>query len=174
MKERIRKFFAGLLASYLLALLVLSILWEVCGETQWLLILLRYLPGFVLMLPLPVLVLAAWNKKALLAGVLAGILGVFYFLGFEVPGRAKDGANLTVMSYNIRAGLGGPKTIAEYLLDADVDIIALQEARAPLANSEADPVPPISSTMKSYLTARGGIRGELVILKHSPLVSAAH
>jgi hypothetical protein len=141
---------------YALFLGALPLLWGVYGESHWLLNLLRYLPGLVLLIPLPVLVLLLRDKKAVLAGAVVGIFGIFYFLGFELPGRSSEGGTLTVMSYNIRAGLGGPESIAKFLADSDTDLVALQEARAPLADSTADPVPAIVERMTGYEMARGG------------------
>lgn len=129
----------------------------------------RYLPGVVLLAPVPVFVLMAWNKKALLAGLGACLLGLFYLMGLELPGRSKDGSDFVVMSYNIRAGLGGPKKIAQYLGESGVEIVALQEARAPLADQQADPVPTIAETLRDFSMARGGSRGELVVFSRHPI-----
>lgn len=172
MKKMLHNIGAGGLIAYLVVLAFLPVLWSVYGETQWLLILLRYLPGFILLAPIPILVLMAWNKKAVAAGLVAGLLGVFYFMGLELPARSKDGPNLRVMSYNIRAGLGGPEAIAEYLADSGIEVIALQEARAPLADPKADPVPTISDGLDGYSLARGGSRGELVVLSRHPIIES--
>jgi endonuclease/exonuclease/phosphatase family metal-dependent hydrolase len=108
------------------------------------------------------------RRQNLVAGLVAGLLGVFFFMGLELPARSKEGANLKVMSYNIRAGLGGPKEISEYLAESGIEIVALQEARAPLADPKADPVPTISEGLEGFSLARGGSRGELVVLsRHS-------
>ena len=149
---------------YALLLFVLPLLWAAFGETQWLLILLRYLPGIVLLTPLPLFLLLLRDRRAIIAGAGIGIIGIFYFMGLELPGRSSTGETLKVMSYNIRAGLGGPDQIAQYLVDSQMDLIALQEARAPLADPKADPVPIILERMVGYEMARGGSRGELVLL----------
>ena len=77
------------------------------------------------------------------------------------------------MTFNIRAGLGGPKAIGEFLKEQNVDVIALQEARAPLSNPSADPIPEIQKSLKGYSMARGGLRGELVLLSRYPIVSSS-
>lgn len=164
MLKRATKIAAGL---YLGALLLLLVLWLAVGEAHWLLILLRYAPAVIYLLPLlPLVGLAAWAKTRPHPLYVLTLLGVLiYFLGFQVPalGTRPDG-ELKVMTFNIRAGLQGAQQIAEFLETSGCDLVGLQEARKPSAADLPDPVPTLEAGLPGYSMARGGIRGELVIL----------
>lgn len=153
-------------------LFLLPILWWALGERHWPLILLRYMPSVMFLTPLPVLLLAIRKRWVWLAGVALTVFVAIFYMGLEVPGRAREGGSLSVMTYNIRAGLGGPEKIGAHLLEQNVDIIGLQEARAPLADPKADPVPALSENLQGYQMARGGSRGELVSYSRYPILAS--
>jgi endonuclease/exonuclease/phosphatase (EEP) superfamily protein YafD len=153
-------------------LAVLPLLWWVAGERQWFLILCQYAP--------PVLYFAAWLKLVILAALIRpqrAILGLLppllWLLLVLIPFRLHSGGqgDFSALSWNIQAGLSGPEKIAGLLAENKADIIALQEARLPMAQpGGVDPVPVLLQRNKLNV-ARGGERGELVILSRFTMVS---
>ena len=173
MNGRLLKFTRFGLVLYALALLSLPILWSAFGERHELLILLRYMPAAALFVPIVVLLLPERDPRVWLASTLLLCWMAFYFLGLELPFRAKEESSLSVMTYNIKAGLEGPQELGRYLAEQKVDIICLQEARPPVAKPDVDPVDAIVAALPDYQMARGGIRGELVILSKYRILSMA-
>ncbi len=168
-----RKATVGLAIAYPVALLILILLWWTVGETQWWLILLRYAPGVIYLFPsLGLAVLGGLLRlRPHPVLVLVHLSLLTFLLGFQLPemGTA-PAADLKVMTYNVRAGLGGAEKIGQYLLATEADVVGLQEARTPIAADLPDPVPAIEKAMDGYEIARGGIRGELVILSRFPIL----
>lgn len=144
---------------------LLPVFWHLAGERQWFLTLCQYAP--------PALYALAWLQLVGLAalgrprrawlGLLPPLLWLLFVLLPFRTHRPETG-DFSVLSWNIQAGLSGPEKIAQILADTKVDVIALQEARVPSAQpGGVDPVPAILSALKCGV-ARGGERGELVIL----------
>ena len=146
-------------------LAILPLLWLLTGERQWFLILCQYAP--------PALYALAWLKLVGLAALcrprrawLGLIPPLIWFLLFLLPFRwhQPETGDFSVLTWNIQAGLSGPEKIAQILAEQKVDVIALQEARIPSAQpGGVDPLPAILTALKCQV-ARGGERGELVIL----------
>lgn len=164
--------------TYALALLLLPLLWSRFGERQWLLIGLAYAPGILYLFPLlPLFASAALLKirPLLFPSLLLLTLVFFGRMDFQFPrqGQSQGDKSLSVLSYNVRAGLGGREEITAYLKEQWSDLIGLQECRQPLDRRFQDPTPAILADMKSdYHFARGGHRGELVSLSRYPIVSS--
>ncbi len=160
-----------LLGGYAFLLLLLPVLWTMFGENYWPLILLRYAPGVIFLVPLlPLMAMArdriAWGFAAVSVFlVVSNLMGLQARIGPTTPGE------FSAMTFNIRAGLGGPKEIGEFLKRQSVDVIALQEARAPMSDLKADPMTAIQDSLEGYSMARGGLRSELVLLSRHPIVS---
>lgn len=146
-------------------LALLPLLWQLAGERNWFLILCQYAP--------PALYALAWLKLAGLAAVsrprrawLGLIPSLLWFLLVLLPFRTHrpETGDFSVLCWNIQAGLSGPEKIAQILSEQKVDVIALQEARVPSARpGGVDPVPVLLGALKCQV-ARGGERGELVVL----------
>lgn len=146
-------------------LALLPLLWQVAGERNWFLILCQYAP--------PVLYGLAWLKLAGLAALtrprrawLGLVPSLLWFVLVLLPFRTHrpDTGDFSVLCWNIQAGLSGPEKIAQILAEQKVDVIALQEARVPSAKpGGVDPVPALLTALKCQV-ARGGERGELVVL----------
>lgn len=165
-KRGLRKFALVCFWAYLAALLILPVLWALSGETRAVLILLRYAPHVLYLAPLiPLAPLMLFTRARVHPAVLAATaaLLLFYYLGFQV-GRRGGEPQLSVLSYNIQAGLGGEAAVAAVIKAAQADIVGLQEARKPSVAPQPDPVPGLLERLPGYQMARGGIRGELVTL----------
>lgn len=175
MRVRLLRYTRVGLLLYAVLLLLLTILWSVFGEQYWPLILLRYMPAGVLLVPLVGFLLIERDPRVWLASTLLVGWVTVSFLGFELPFRAKERSphSISVMTYNIKAGLEGPEELGRYLAEQEIDIICLQEARPAVARPEVDPVDDILAALPDYQIARGGIRGELVILSKYRIVSMA-
>lgn len=167
----LKKTFLVLFSLYGIGLLSLPVLWWGLGERHWPLILLRYLPGGLSLIPIPVFLLLLRDRRATLAGFCLSLFCLFAFMDLQLPFRRKGAGDLTFVSYNIQAGLGGAAQLGTYFKDGDFDIIGLQEARAPLKDPKADPIPTVATFLPDYQIARGGIRGELVVLSKYPILS---
>ena len=165
-------------AAYGLFLLLLPLLWARVGERHWLLIGLAYAPGVLYLLPLlPLVIAAAFFKapKLLAASLVMTLVVVFGYMDFQWAGseQPKGERQLSVLSYNVRAGLGGKEEIADYLRSQGSDLVGLQECRQPLDRRFQDPTPEILAELKDdYHFARGGHRGELVSLSRYPILSS--
>lgn len=158
---------------YLVALFLLIAAWWAVGERYWFLVLPRYAPAVLYLLPLvPVSLLALWTRTRPHPGYLVPLIAVMiYLLGFQIPNlQAVGEPNLEVMTLNVKAGLMGAKEIGDFLGAADCDLVGMQEARVPLVAKLPDPVPIIAETVQGYHLARGGIRHELVILSRFPIL----
>lgn len=169
----VRKTSLVLLLGYGGFILLLPLLWWKLGERFWPLILLRYAPPVLFLLPILLLLLTQRDRRVWAGGALLGLFCLFILMDCQLPLRSRAGGGLSVISYNIRAGLAGPRDIAEYLASRNADIICLQEARAPLSNPKVDPIDEISQRLQGYHMARGGKRGELVIYSRYPILSSA-
>ncbi|MFN8610170.1 MAG: endonuclease/exonuclease/phosphatase family protein [Vulcanimicrobiota bacterium] len=153
-------------------LALLPLLWRLTAERQWLLVLCQYSP--------PLLYFLAWLKLAGLAALARprrAFWGLFppllWLLLVIAPFQMHKGqaGDFSALSWNIQAGLSGPDKIAELLAGTGADIVALQEARVPSAQpGGVDPVPALLQRNKLNI-ARGGERGELVILSRYPMIS---
>lgn len=172
---------AGSYALYALALLALWLMWLRYGERHWLLIGLCYAPPLLYAAPLVPLFGAALllgNKRLLLPSVLltgAVLAGPF---DFQLPrlGTPTGSTSLKVLSYNVRAGLGGDgkgasEKVAAYLKESGADLIGLQESRQPMDQKFSDPTPTITAALSGYHVARGGHRQELVNLSRYPILA---
>lgn len=155
-------------------LVLLPLVWEVLGEERHpLLVATRYLP--------PIAIVAFWALLALVGAkrkpfriplAITGILVLAYYSGLALhPTSSKEG--VTVLTLNIHAGLAGADKVAAFLKSQSADVIALQEARKPSAAPLPDPVPTIVEQLPSYAMARGGERGELVLLSRLPILATA-
>jgi len=155
----------------------LPLLWRWDGERSWLLIGLCYCPPFFYALPWLVyipLALGLRQRRLALVGSLM-LLAVFFFpMGLQLPKfnlpKARTG-DFKVLTYNVRAGLGGSQALAAYLEDQQADLIGLQECRQPMDRNFSDPTPAISKQLSKYTLVRGGIRGELVSLSRYPVIA---
>ena len=162
-----------LLCLYALALLSLPVFWSVLGERHWPLILLRYLPGGLSLLPIPFFLLFVRDRRTWIASLALMGFCAFTFMGLQLNLGGSEQGELSVLSYNIRAGLGGPEEIASFLKSGDFDLIGLQEMRAPMIDKDADPLPVLEEALPDYQVARGGKRGELAIFSRYPIQSIA-
>ncbi|MBS2037684.1 endonuclease/exonuclease/phosphatase family protein [bacterium] len=153
-------------------LALLPLLWRLSAERQWLLVLCQYSP--------PLLYFLAWLKLvglAALARPRRAVLGLLpplaWLLTVIAPfqlHKAQAG-DLSALSWNIQAGLSGPDKIGELLAQTRTDLIALQEARVPSAQPGGlDPVPTVLQHTRLNV-ARGGERGELVIMSRFTMIS---
>ncbi len=146
-------------------LTLLPLLWRATGEHNWFLVLCQYAP--------PALYALTWLKLVGLAALarprrawLGLIPPLLWLLLVLLPFRTHrpETGNFSVLSWNIQAGLSGPEKIAQILAEQKVDAIALQECRVPSAQPGGqDPLPAILKALNCQV-ARGGERGELVIL----------
>jgi len=153
-------------------LTLLPLLWRVAGERQWFLLLCQYAP--------PYLYLFAWLMLALLAALsrprrawLGLVPPALWLVMLLLPFHFQRGhaGEFSVLSWNIQAGLSGPDKIADLLKQSNADVVALQEARVPSAQpGGVDPLPVILSKWQRQV-ARGGERGELVVLTRFPMIS---
>lgn len=173
MRIRIQRCARFGLALYAVALLLLPILWSVWGERYAPLILLRYMPAVAFLAPFALFLLPERNPRVWLGSMVFLCWMSVSYLGFEMPFRSGERSALSVMTYNIKAGLEGPEDLGSFLAEQDVDVICLQEARPPIAKPDIDPVNAIAAALPKHKMARGGIRGELVILSKYPIVSMA-
>ena len=171
----LRKVSVGLAWGYFFSLLLLRVLWEMIGESHWLLVLTRFAPapayfGVLFLIFLFDFVLR--RSKSLAPAALSFIF-ITAVVGSPVLSLGAETAapELTAVSYNVRAGLAGGEKIGNYLDRQKADIICLQEARAPLAAPKKDPVPILTRQLKGYRRARGGSRGELVTYSKFPILS---
>jgi len=172
LRSRLNKIFVPLFGCYALFLCLLPILWLTLGERYWPLVLLSYMPGVVLIVPIPFLLLGVTEMRVRFAGGLVLLFAVVNFMGMELPGRGCPNGPISVMTYNIRAGLGGAEEVARFMRDQELEILALQEARAPLSKPESDPVKVLTSELERYQLARGGIRDELVLYSRYPILDS--
>lgn len=163
---------------YAAVLLILPLLWWRFGERHWLLIGLAYAPPILYALPaVPLFIAAAALKlRKLILPSIALILFVLWGrMDFQLPraGQPTGDNTLSVLSYNVKAGLEGPDEIAKYLEEQGSDLIGLQECRQPIDRRFHDPTPTILAKLeKSYHSARGGHRGELLSLSRYPILSS--
>ncbi|MBI3925233.1 MAG: endonuclease/exonuclease/phosphatase family protein [Armatimonadetes bacterium] len=157
---------------YLVLLLALPLAWAIWGEAHWLLVLPRYAPPLLYLAFF--LALAACARLARVKHLGPGFLGglvllLIAYLGFSIPQQSRPSGDFAVLSFNIRAGLGGIDPLSAFLRETDCDVIGLQEARKPVAAAGPDPVPLLAQAMPGYELARGGERGELAILSRHPI-----
>lgn len=176
MKRWLRRAWIATFYVYAAAVVLLPVLWAVFGESWWLLILLRYAPPGVFLVPVAVLglpLLLLRPRGHAVAAVALALWVVFGLMGFEWPRKAApDGAELTAVTLNIRAGLEvEAPALAAFLRDSGADVVALQEARKPSAAPRPDPVPELVRLLPEFQVARGGLRDELVILSRHPVLS---
>ncbi len=163
---------------YAAVLLILPLLWWRFGERHWLLIGLAYAPPIFYALPAVPLFLAAAAlklKKLLVPSIALALFLVWGRMDFQLPspGQPAGAHSLSVLSYNVKAGLEGPEEIANYLEQQGSDLIGLQECRQPIDRRFHDPTPTILAKFeKSYHHARGGHRGELLSLSRYPILSS--
>lgn len=153
-------------------LTVLPLLWRVAGERQWFLLLCQYAPPclYLLALLMVALLAALCRPRRAWLGLLAPLLWlVMLLLPFHFQrGRAGE---FSAMSWNIQAGLSGPDKIADLLKEQGADVVCLQEARVPSAQPGGlDPVPVILTKWPRQV-ARGGERGELVVLTRFTMIT---
>lgn len=170
----------ALMTLYSLAVLLVSFaLWR-WGERHWLLIGLCYAPPVLYLIPLlPLLAAAAVLKMRAMALPLL-VLTAYIVAGpmdFRFPRPGGGEGALTILSYNVRAGLGadgkgaGP-ALADFLHASGADLIGLQECRQPVDTRFSDPTPDIVERMSGFYSVRGGHRGELLALSRFPIVSS--
>lgn len=172
LRSRLNKIFVPLFGCYALFLCLLPILRLTLGERFWPLVLLSYMPGVALIVPIPFLLLGITEKRVRFAGVLVLFFAVVNFMGMELPGRGCPNGPISVMTYNIRAGLGGAEEIARFMKEQELEILALQEARPPISNPESDPIEVLTAELERYQLARGGIRDELVLYSRYPILDS--
>jgi endonuclease/exonuclease/phosphatase (EEP) superfamily protein YafD len=146
-----------LIRIYIAVLLLLAVL----GERHWLLILLRYMPPFVFAVPLAAILLL--RKTSRLEALLALAVFLVFYSGLELHWPRKG--DLSVLTWNIHAGVSGLPQIKRQLEALKPDIVLLQEARVP----EKGGPDPLEQLTDGYHVARGGNRGELAILSRFPI-----
>lgn len=171
----LRKVSLGLAWGYFFSLLLLRALWEMLGESHWILVITRFAPApayFGVLLLIFLFDFALRRSKSLAPAALS-FLFITTVVGSPVFPLSTETAapELTAVSYNVRAGLAGGENIGNYLDRQKADVICLQEARAPLADPKKDPVPILTRKLKGYHRARGGSRGELVTYSKFPILS---
>lgn len=162
-----------LLIAYAVFLVLMPTLWLGFGETLAPLILSRYLPPVVWLLPLIALFPFLRKKSdALVWLALSGfVLG--YHMGFCLPWGTSGQSNLRVTTFNMKEGQRGD--IAPFLQQGRFDVIALQEARIPEEGPEGpDPVPALGQALPDHGLVRGGIRNELAIFSAHPMLDSRH
>lgn len=165
---------------YALAVLLVQVVLWCWAERQWLLILSCYAPPVLYLVPLLPLVLAAVALKMRELGLAICALALFIVFGpmdFRISGPGGGEGALKVLSYNVRAGLGGDglgagEEVADFLRDSGADLVGLQECRRPMDKHFTDPTPVILERMKGFHSVRGGDRGELLALSRYPIVSS--
>ena len=163
---------------YAAVLLILPLLWWRFGERHWLLIGLAYAPPILYALPAVPLFIAAVAlklRKLILPSIALILFVLWGRMDFQLPraGQPTGDNALSVLSYNVKAGLEGPDEIAKYLEEQGSDLIGLQECRQPIDRRFHDPTPTILAKLeKSYHSARGGHRGELLSLSRYPILSS--
>ena len=182
MRRKLRFLVSLGFALYAAVLLALPLLWWQFGERHWLLILLCYAPPIFYLVPVfPLAGAAALLRiKQLLVPTLLLVLVIGLGpMDFQFPSRgAPSGqARFSVLSYNVRAGLGGDgrgarESVADFLKGSQADLIGLQESRQPMDTRFEDPTPIIKETLSGYQSARGGHRGELLSLSRFPIISS--
>lgn len=180
MANKLRWLVGVMMALYSLAVLLISLLLWRWGERHWLLIGLCYAPPVLYLAPLVPLLAAAVALKMRLMVLPLAALTAFIVAGpmdFCVPGPGGAKGGFTVLSYNVRAGLGGDgkgaaPAVAEFLSGSGADLIGLQECRQPIDTRFTDPTPEILERMSGFHSVRGGHRGELLVLSRYPVLSS--
>lgn len=87
-----------------------------------------------------VVALLALRPRLMLANLVLAVVVLFGLMGFNIPRRVPKGRpDLTVVTWNICAGLSDHAAVARHLARMDADVIILQEAReVPLEGHLAD------------------------------------
>lgn len=156
--------------AYLAVILSVWGLGEWVGERTVPTLLLAYAPPALLLLPLPLLALAAlWQRAARLPVLLALLAGLGYAgLRLNAPVTPQAG-DLTLLTYNIARGThGSAERLAEQIQAQNADIIALQETNG----WDAEFTPTLLAKLPEYAVARTGKGGELLTLSRLPIVDS--
>jgi len=162
----------------LIALIILYILFRLAGESFWLTAFLMYMPQVFIAIPGLILLVISIMKKRIaesLLNAVAILLVVFLFMQFRIyiPHQISttNAQKMTVLTYNIHAGLSGTSKINKVLRDSAADIIFLQEARKSSRGNHPDPVPEIEKAFTGWGMERGGERSELMIISRYTITS---
>ena len=180
MRVKLKWMACALTVMYALAVLLIQVVLWRWGERHWLLVLFCYAPPVLYLVPLlPLLLAAAALKMRGLALALFFVAAFIIFgpMDFRIPRPGGGEGTLKVLSYNVRAGLGGNgqgagEQVADFLHDSGADLIGLQECRQPMDKHFTDPTPVILEQMKGFHSVRGGHRGELLTLSRYPILSS--
>lgn len=160
------RFTTVLSGAHLLTLVALPLLFKLFQERFWLLILFRWAPPLcylALWLTVAGIDLAVRRRNALPVALLSGLLTLGLYSGLCLPYPSTSKGEFKVLTYNIRAGLGGPEAIGKALAAYQADVIALQETRPPHVEEPIDPYQPVMQQLPGYNSFRGGRKGELVL-----------
>lgn len=77
-------------------------------------------------------------------------------------------AELKVLSWNLYGGRRGMEAVVDVLRASQAEVFLLQEA-APARSGAEDPARRLSAAFPQWSLARGGSRGELLIMSRAPL-----
>lgn len=154
----------GLSLGHALAAWLLVLLHRV-GEAWWLTTTLLYLPGWLLALPVPVMVWRLWRRgpRALLVTQAAVVVAVvFPLMGFVWPGSARpDPAApvLRVLAYNVNHAYGGPERIVEEILRFRPDVVLLNKLNTNVA--------PVQALLRPHYPVLDASSGFLLATRHA-------
>ncbi|HEY1602718.1 MAG TPA: endonuclease/exonuclease/phosphatase family protein [Pirellulales bacterium] len=118
--------------SYLVGLALLWGFLRAAGDRWWFATVLLYAPRWLYGVPLIVLIpLAAWaNRRALLPLLAAIAIFILPVMGFRVPlarNSEADKPRLRVITCNMQGGKAARVALAEFAVNEQADIVALQE-----------------------------------------------
>jgi len=139
---------------------------------HWLPRILLEIPQYPFVLPtLLLLLLAIRQKKRLLIGwnLFTLLMFVEFLLGFNIPlERQEDtqGIALRIISYNIRHGAEGIRSIAKIIQEQQIDVICLQETDAD--RLYPDPVPRLKPHFPGWYIAR---HADVATISRYPILS---
>lgn len=169
-------------AAYGCVLLLLPCLWAWRGEVDWPLILARYLPQALYLVPLAVLGLLAllmrsWTRLGLVMA--ESLLVVLFYMGpkFQAfastsPAPTSPVRSVRVLTFNIEGCQAGVNRVVEVIQEAAPDVLILQEVRGSARDRRADPWDALRAGLKGWHGVRGTITDELAIMSLVPLEEA--
>ena len=173
------RFFKVSLFCLSLLLFVFLFRW-VLGENYWVSVILLYMPQKYFIYPFVFLLIISLLFRKWISSfvnLVSILIVVFLFMQYN-PGlfrghssKVKQGQEIKVLTYNIRAGTYGRQGLTRFLSKADADIIFLQEARQTTKKDYPDPIPLIVESFEGWNYIRGGNGNELMILSRFPFLN---
>lgn len=138
MRRFVSRILSGGCLAYIIMLVALVLFRGVPTEAPWWLDLANTFTLYLIILSFPVLLLGllsfSWPKRLL--GVLPVILFVSLYGGMFLPKTSaspESGTTITVMTHNVEAVNSNYERVAKVILEADPDIVALQELTIDIA-----------------------------------------